>query len=355
MSTTKNILVAPLNWGLGHSTRCIPIVNKLIEFGFNPVLASDGDALELLKKEFPNLTAVELPSYKIKYAKKGSFFKWKIALNAPKMLKAVKDEKKITKKIIEEHKIDGIISDNRFGVVSKKIPSVFITHQLNVLSGTTTYFTSVIHRNWIKKFNECWVPDLKKKLNLSGKLGHLKKTKLKIKYLGILSRLEKKDTEQIYDLAIILSGPEPQRTMFEEIVTEQLSKYKGNAIFIKGKIDPEQKSETVENVTFYNFMNGSELEQIINQSKAVLSRSGYTTLMDLVKLQKKAFFVPTPGQTEQEYLAKRLKKKGIAPYVSQEKFKIEMLSEIELYKGFEDYLSADPNWEYLFRIFKGKR
>ena len=354
MIKTQNILVAPLNWGLGHATRCVPIVNKLIEFGFNPVLASDGDALELLKKEFPNLTTVELPSYQIKYAKKGSLFKWKIALNAPKMLKAIQDEKKISKRIIEEYQIDGIISDNRFGVVSKKIPSVFITHQLNVLSGNTTYFTSVIHRNWIKKFKECWVPDFKKKPNLSGKLGHLKKSKLRIKYLGILSRFEKNEVAEIYDLAVVLSGPEPQRTMFEEIITAQINEFEGKVIFIKGKIEAQKKSETLGNTTFHNFMNGKELELAINQSKMVLSRSGYTTLMDLVKLQKKAFFVPTPGQTEQEYLARRLKKQGITPYCSQESFRIELLNEVQLYKGFESW-SSQPNWEYLFRVFTGER
>jgi hypothetical protein len=195
LKSSKNILVAPLNWGLGHSTRCIPIINKLLEFGYNPILASDGEALALLRKEFPQLTILELPSYEIKYAKKGHLFKWKIAKNAPKILKAVKNERKIVKEWIQEHNISGIISDNRFGVVSKKIPSVFITHQLNVLSGTTTYFTSVIHRNWIKKFNECWVPDIKGKPNLSGKLGHLKKTKLKIRYIGVLSRFSKKETD----------------------------------------------------------------------------------------------------------------------------------------------------------------
>mgnify|MGYP002621850830 FL=1 len=173
--------------------------------------------------------------------------------------------------------------------------------------------------------------------------------------LGVLSRFEKKNIGEIYDLAIILSGPEPQRTMLEEIVNRQLSEYNGNVIFVKGKIEPEQKSETIGSVTSYNFMTGSELEQAINQSKVVLSRSGYTTLMDLVKLQKKAFFVPTPGQTEQEYLAKRLKKQGIAPYSTQEKFKIEMLNGIELYKGFEDLSSTEPNWEYLFRIFTKER
>ncbi len=354
MSVSKNILVAPLNWGLGHSTRCIPIINKLLEFGFNPILASDGEALELLKKEFPNLTALQLPSYHIKYAKKGKLFKWKIALNAPKMLKAIRDEKKLTQKIVQDYQIIGIISDNRFGIVSKKVPSVFITHQLNVLSGNTTYLTSAIHRNWIKKFKECWVPDLKKQPNLSGKLGHLKKSKLKIKYLGILSRFEKKEVEEIYDLAVVLSGPEPQRTMFEEIITDQINDFDGKVIFIKGKIESDKKSKVIRNVTFYNFMNAKELEQTLNQSKMVLSRSGYTTLMDLVKLQKKAFFVPTPGQTEQEYLAKRLKKKGIAPYCSQENFRIEFLNEVELYKGFESWTS-EPNWKYLFRVFTGDR
>ena len=354
METSKNILVAPLNWGLGHATRCMPIINKLIEFGFNPILASDGEALELLKKEFPNLTSIELPSYHIKYAKNGKFFKCKIVWSIPKMLQAIKKEKKNTQKIIEQYQISGIISDNRFGVVSKRTPSVFITHQLNVLSGNTTYLTSVINRRWIKKFSECWVPDLKKKPNLSGKLGHLKKSKLKIKYLGILSRFEKKEVEEIYDLAVVLSGPEPQRTMFEEIITAQLNEFEGTVIFIKGKIEQERKSETIGNITFHNFMNAKELEQAINQSKKVLSRSGYTTIMDLAQLQKKAFFVPTPGQTEQEYLAKRLKKQGIASYCSQENFRIELLNQVELYKSFENWTS-EPKWDYLFGIFRGDR
>src|SRR5690606_33021259 len=144
-----------------------------------------------------------------KYATKGKLLKWKIALNAPKMLKAIRGEKKLTQKIVQDYQISGIISDNRFGIVSKKVPSGFVRHQLNVRSGNTTYLTSAIHRNWIKKFKECWVPDLKKQPNLSGKLGHLKKSKLKIKYLEILSRFEKKEVEEIYDLAVVLSGPEP--------------------------------------------------------------------------------------------------------------------------------------------------
>ncbi len=354
MTTTKNILVAPLNWGLGHATRCIPIIDKLREFGFNPILASDGDAIKLLKKEFPSLTTIELPSYQIKYAKNARFFKWKMAWSIPRMLKAIQNEKKITQKIIEQYQIDGIISDNRFGVVNKRIPCVFITHQLNVLSGSTTFLTSALHRNWIKNFQECWVPDFQDLPHLSGKLGHLKKTKLNIKYLGTLSRFEKKEIEEMYDLAVVLSGPEPQRTIFEKMIATQIHLFEGKVIFIKGKIEDEEKSESLGNTTFYNFMKTKDLEQALNQSKKVLSRSGYTTIMDLVKLQKKAFFVPTPGQTEQEYLAKHLQKQKIAPYASQDNFRIELLNEINLYKGFED-ASLEPNWEYLFGIFRKNR
>ncbi len=348
--TSKNILVAPLNWGLGHSTRCIPIIKKLIEYGFNPVLASDGEALALLKKEFPDLTAIKLPPYHIKYTRSGKLLKWKIAFSLPKILQTVKAEKKLTQKIIEDYKIRGIISDNRFGIISKKVPSVFITHQLNVLSGSTTYLTGIFHRRLIKKFNECWVPDTPTKPNFSGKLGHLNNQTLQVKYLGALSRFEKKDEEQIYDLAVILSGPEPQRTLFESIITEQLSEYKGKVIFVKGKIEPEKKSETINNITFHNFLNSSELEKVLNQSKTVLCRSGYTSIMDLAKLQKRAFFVPTPGQPEQEYLAQKLKKESIAPCCSQEKFKISMLDKIPLYRGFQS-LSFEPDWKKLFEIF----
>ena len=150
----KNILVAPLNWGLGHATRCIPIINALLENGFNPILASDGSALALLRKEFPQLTSLELPSYNIEYAKKGENFKWKLIKNSPKTIGAILTEKAQIKKWVVEYDLQGIISDNRLGVYSKKVPSVFITHQLIVLSGKTTWISSKLHQFFIAKFNE---------------------------------------------------------------------------------------------------------------------------------------------------------------------------------------------------------
>ena len=348
----RNILVAPLNWGLGHATRCIPIINNLIDEGFNVILASDGSALALLKKEFPALQALELPSYHIEYAKKASNFKWKIIKNSPKTIKAIVTEKKILKKWIADYDLNGVISDNRLGMHSKKIPSVFITHQLTVLSGKTTWISSKIHQTVIKKFEECWVPDTKTTPNLSGKLGHLPKTKLRLKYIGVLSRFQKLDIPIIYKIMVLLSGPEPQRSMLEEKLKEELENYPEKVVFIKGKVEAEQKSWQDKNITFYNFMQTQQLEKTFNESEFVVCRSGYTTILDLAKIQKKAFFIPTPGQFEQEYLAKKLKKQGLIPMAKQDNFKLENLEEVGLYEGLPNIETA-INWKQLFLIFRG--
>jgi len=350
-STNKTILIAPLNWGLGHATRCIPIIKALQENDYVPIIASDGIALELLRKEFPYLQSLELPSYQIEYAKNGKNFKWKLLQNSPKMIEAILEEKKIIKKWVKKYGIDGIISDNRLGVFSKKVPSVFITHQLNVITGNTTWITSKIHQHIIKKYAECWVPDLEGIPNLSGKLGHVKEPDFNIKYIGPLSRIQKKDIPKRYDLMIILSGPEPQRGLLEEKLKTEILRFEGKTIFIKGIVEKDQKKEEIGNVTFYNFMNSRQLEQTFNESEIILCRSGYTTIMDLVKLEKKAFFIPTPGQYEQEYLAEKFKKEGLVPFAKQDSFKMENILEIEVYKGLPKFKNQ-LDWSNLFAIFE---
>lgn len=328
-----------------------PIIRELEKNGFTPILASDGVALQLLQKEFPNLQSLELPSYEIEYAKNGADFKWKLIKNSPKMIESIFTEKKIVKKWITEFDLQGIISDNRLGVYSKKIPSVFITHQLNVLSGKTTWISSKLHQHFIKKFTECWIPDIQESPNLTGKLGHLKETELHLKYLGPLSRLEKKESPIKYDLMIMLSGPEPQRTFLEEKLINEIQSFDGKLLFIKGIIESEQKTTQDGNVTYYNFMTSSGIEAAFNESVIVLCRSGYTTVMDLAKLQKKAFFIPTPGQFEQEYLAKRLKRNGFIPYAKQDDFRIENLLEVELYGGLPQ-LKKEVDWKQLLVLFE---
>lgn len=348
----KNILVAPLNWGLGHATRCIPIIRGLINHNFNPILASDGAALEILRKEFPDLQILELPSYQIEYAKNGKNFKWKMIKNSPKMIAAIFEEKKIIKNWVSEYNLSGIISDNRLGIRSKKIPSVFITHQLNVLTGNTSWITTKLHQNIVRKFTQCWVPDFKEKPNLSGKLGHLKEdSNLNLKYIGPLSRLEAKYSKEKYQLMVLLSGPEPQRTILQEKLIIEVAKFKGNVIFIKGIIEKNRKINQIDHVTYVNFMNSKDLETAFNESKMVLCRSGYTTIMDLAKLGKKAFFIPTPGQFEQEYLAKKLKQNGLFPFAKQDDFSIGNLFETDFYKGIQTP-ENNIDWKKQFEIFE---
>ena len=333
----KRILIAPLNWGLGHATRCIPIINALISNNFEPIIASDGVALTLLKKEFPDITTIELPSYNVTYAKNGKYFKLKLLKDSPKLLKAIKAEKKAIKAIVKDYNIDGIISDNRLGVRYKKTPSVFITHQLNVLSGNTTWLSTKMHQKIIEKFDECWVPDTKGDINLSGKLGHSNAFEVPVKYLGPLSRFTNKNVAIKNDLMVLISGPEPQRTLLEEKLLLELKDYNGKVVFVKGIMEDKQTVKVINNMTIYNFMTSTLLEKTINESALIISRSGYTTVMDLAKLCKKAFFIPTPGQFEQEYLAKRLTQMNLVPSCNQDDFTLKNLNVIDDYKGLNAF------------------
>lgn len=350
MKEKKHILVAPINWGLGHATRCIPIITALLQQNFTPILASDGAALTLLQYEFPELTCLELPAYNIRYAKNAKYFKYKLLKDSPKILKNIKVEKLATDKIIAEYQIDGIISDNRFGVFSSDIPSVFMTHQLRVLSGSTTWFSTNIHTYIINKFTQCWVPDVSESTNLSGKLGHAKKPNSKTKYIGPLSRFVKKELPIKHDVLVILSGPEPQRQFLETKLLQEFATYDGQVVFVKGIIEKEIKKDLVGNITIYNYLTSNLLEDAINQSKLIVSRSGYTTIMDLAKLEKKAFFIPTPGQFEQNYLAERLQENKLVPYCKQNEFTIDKLKLVSDYNGLSAY-NFEIDYTDLFSLF----
>jgi uncharacterized protein (TIGR00661 family) len=210
-----------------------------------------------------------------------------------------------------------------------------------------------MHRKVIRKFDECWIPDIENKPSLSGDLGHLKTHNFSLKYIGTLSRFNKIQCDNVYDLLVLLSGPEPQRSIFEEQLLRQLKSYKGKVLFVKGVIEDNQTINIQDNITIYNFMQSKELEKAINESAFVLSRSGYTTIMDLAKLNKKAFFIPTPGQFEQEYLAKRLEKSQLVPSCNQDDFKIEMLDSVGHYKGLQS-VNLDINFKELFSLFESK-
>ncbi|MDY8134960.1 glycosyltransferase [Aquimarina sp. 2201CG5-10] len=350
---SKKVLIAPLNWGLGHATRCIPIINALIDQGYEPVIASDGSALALLRKEFPELQTEELPSYNIEYSKKASNFKLKILLNSPKIAQAITAEKKATKKILESDSFYGIISDNRMGVRNKHVPSVFITHQLTVLSGKTTSISTKFHNKYIKKFDVCWVPDMADDPNLSGELGHPKKNSIPVTYLGPLSRFKYQVVPKLYDIMVLLSGPEPQRTMLEEKLFYEFERSDKKIVFVRGVIEDTHKTYVKNNIIVHNYLTGEALQNTINSSNVIISRSGYTTVMDLAKLKKKAFFIPTPGQFEQEYLAERLTSNKLVPSCQQDEFTLKKLYDLNAYKGLSSF-STDIDYGKLFNFFQSK-
>ena len=333
MKPNKTILVAPLNWGLGHATRCIPIIRALLAQQYKVLLASDGVALALLREEFPQLPYKELPGYNISYSKKKHLFKAQMLLQSPRMLKAAKEERKLVEQWVDDGLVDGIISDNRLGVRSAAVYSVLITHQLEVLSGSTTGISSKLHKYIIKKFDACWVPDHKAKPNLSGRLGHPAKPPKNTSYIGALSRFTKRDLPIKYDYLLLLSGPEPQRSLLEEILLEAFKDSDKRVLCVLGKPESSQERYTQGAVEVVTYMTSEELETAINASDVIISRSGYTTIMDLAALEKKALFIPTPGQCEQEYLAKKLSAQGLVPYVTQDRFTLDALGKVPLYSG----------------------
>ncbi len=352
-SKHKKILVAPLNWGLGHAARCIPLIRSLLNHNYEPVLAGDGSPLELLKKEFPQLKYYELPPYSVQYAKKGSALKYKLLFQIPKILSAVSKERKVVEQIIEKESLKGIISDNRFGVRSDKIPSIYLTHQINVLSGSTSFLITKLHQNYIPKFDECWIPDFEKRNSLAGQLSQTDKFPTKIRYIGPLSRFSRKTANKDIDLLVVLSGPEPQRGMLESQLIQDLKMFKGKCLMVKGEVEETQHIVQEGNLKIVNFMLTEELEEAFHRSKLVLCRSGYSSIMDLEALNAKAFFVPTPGQFEQQYLAKRMKKMGIANFVQQDKFSLEALNSIDKYEDIEKKKTSKSSFQAsLFDVFK---
>ena len=302
--TDKRVIVAPLFWGLGHASRCVPIINRLINQGNTVAIASDGEALTLLRKEFPNLESFELPRYDINYRYPSMIIN--MALQGPKILSAIKKEKTAAEQIARSWNADILISDNRLGFRSNTTKNVYITHQLNIPHSNKIISTIAnrLHHHLINKYDECWIPDYEGERSLAGKMSQ-SKLKIPKHFIGVQSRLLKKDLEQDIDLAIILSGPEPQRTYLENVLLEKTATiYDKKIVLVRGTEKPANHSH--DNLTVYNLLASTDLNDIINRSKQVVCRAGYSSIMDLVALEKGAILIPTPGQYEQEYLGKTL-------------------------------------------------
>lgn len=264
---------------------------------------------------------------------------WGMGSQLFKFINVINSEHKILQQLVTKFEIDIVISDNRYGCYSSKAKSVFITHQVNILMpegyGLLEKAVNFFNHRQLRQFNTCWVPDFGTTDSIAGKLSG-KAHSLNLHYVGPLSRLQKEQGEKKYEALILLSGPEPQRTLLFNLLKEQLikSSLKGNFKMAEGL--PGTRKETIEgNLETINYLHNAELAKAIAESKVVICRSGYSTIMDLMQVGGKAIFIPTPGQTEQEYLAKNLKDKDIAYYMPQNEFNLDTaLAEYDNYKGF---------------------
>lgn len=336
------VLVAPLNWGLGHATRCIPLIKALEEQGVQVILASDGDALHLLRAEFPHLIARELPSYRIRYASNNMVRN--IASQLPRILYAIRAEHQTCAHLVRQYNINGIISDNRYGCFNAKAHSVLLTHQLNlrVPNKALQWLANALLRHALRPFEAIWVPDAADAPNLSGDLSHpLPEGLPPVQYLGLLSRMKpaKAPLEIEYDVAVVLSGPEPQRSVLEQrLLEEALMLSDKRIIVIQGKTAAKEHHLLADHLEMVSYLTSAEINEVLLKSKAIVCRSGYSSLMDLAALGQKALLIPTPGQTEQEYLAEHLAAQGVMPMQSQDA--IQLQSGLKILKHSKGFANA---------------
>jgi len=348
------VLIAPLDWGLGHATRCVPIVNSLINADFEVIIAAEGAQKALLQNEFPHIKFANLPGYRLGYGRT----KWgtilRILFQVPKILMAIRRENKWLKKFAAENKVDFVISDNKYGFYLAGAPSFFITHQLLIktpFGKRNERLLQKINYRFIKKFSACWVPDHEGKINLGGELSHPDHMpSVPVHYLGHLSRMKKENRQIINDLLVVISGPEPQRSLFERMIVAQLSQTDLSAIVVRGLPNAASTLHASDNIKIYNHLPAADLNNAINESSAIISRSGYSTVMDLIPLHKKCIFVPTPGQSEQEYLADYLSENNMCVSVRQKDFEL-----ITALKKLEEADFAFPDFpENCLQEFIGK-
>jgi len=327
------ILVAPLDWGLGHATRCIPIIRELMANGAEVWLAGEGAQEQLLRNEFPGLPFLALPGYRIRYAKTARGLIWKMIQQGPKMRRAIQSEHRWLKKTVVENDIDAVISDNRFGLHHPGIPCIFMTHQLTIKSSAGKWTEKIMQKinyGFINRFTACWVPDYETIADsIAGELSHPSNLpRIPVRYIGLLSRFEHLQHnrnpagENKDRLLIILSGPEPQRTMLEEKIITEISHYNGTATIVRGLPGQPTIIPSTNMIHFFNHLPADALNAAMQEADYVISRSGYSTVMDVLAMQKKNILVPTPGQTEQEYLGRYLMEKGIGVSIAQENFSL---------------------------------
>lgn len=353
------VLFSVCSWGLGHASRSLPLIKTIIEAGHRVTVLATGRSLSFLEKELgEKCRFIDLSDYSFSYPR-GNHFVAKFISRTPLFLKDIAREHHRVKKLVEKEKFERIISDNRFGIYHEEIPSFFLSHQLRFIAPRRIKFLERIAEKFVHSFTEDFekflVPDFEFN-SLSGDLSHNLQyyRKEEVEYIGIISDLKKREVEEDIDYFVSLSGPEPQRTILEEKVLSQIPQLSGKIVVALGKPEEESKAKKG-NVTIYGFLPRRMQEEIMNRSKLIITRPGYTTLMEIALLGKKALLIPTPGQTEQVYLANYHMHRGNFYAVSQEELDLARdTEEAKKYRGFSFPQKKDGKEKFMEIVFGGK-
>lgn len=344
MNTAKKILISPLDWGLGHTTRCIPLIHCLLEQQCEVIIASDGAPARLLKDNFPGIQILELAGYNIRYSQHPDTFAAAIIAQVPKILNAIKREHRWLQQAQQQYRFDAVISDNRYGMYLEEVPSVIMTHQLQVKTGKGSWVDRVLqkmHYRLLQRFNDCWVVDNEKEPFLAGMLSHPGQLPTHARYIGLLSQLKAAGNvaQNKRQILVLLSGPEPMRSMLEEkllMQAKELTEYR--FVFAAGNPLGKLPETLPAHIAYHTHLDAKGVTEHMVAADLVICRSGYSTLMDLAFAGKKALLIPTPGQTEQEYLAKVLAEKQVAYAVNQGKLLPELhIPAAMTFRGFDGF------------------
>jgi Glycosyltransferase family 28 C-terminal domain len=340
--TSQRILVAPLDWGLGHTTRLIPIIRHLYSSNNYILFAGNESQRSFILQVFPDMPTIHLDGYDVRYSRSRSSFMAGIALQIPRLLQVIRRENHWLQQVVASHHIDVVISDNRYGLYHPNISSVILTHQLRVQSGLGSLVDGVLqrlHYRFLQRFSDCWVVDLPEAPGIAGSLSHPSLLPNTYSYLGLLSQMS--DSQPItYNshLLILLSGPEPQRTILSQLLWQQAIQLSQPIVFVEGTENVSAPTAIPPHITYHKRLAQGDLQPLLNSAHTVICRSGYSSVMDILALGKKSILIPTPGQTEQEYLAQHLHYIGACYTSSQLGFQLSQA------------LSAAASFPYSFTV-----
>jgi UDP:flavonoid glycosyltransferase YjiC (YdhE family) len=329
-ASAKRILIAPLDWGLGHTTRCVPVIRQLQELGHEVLFAGDERQQAFIRQRFTRIDSIFFEGYRVRYSRRALMFTllWQL----PRLLNTIRREHAWLRDIVARERIDGIISDNRYGLWHPQKPCVIMTHQLGVYTGLGSradLSVREIHYRYLNRFREVWVPDMPGTENLAGELSHPDRLPAHVRYIGSLSQFSgrAKPASEGKHLLILLSGPEPQRSILADILWAQAMRLDRPIVFVEGK-EGAKRQVIPPHIRHISLGDEATLAPLFAEASLVVCRSGYSTVMDLAMFGKPAVLIPTPGQTEQEYLARTLAAAGV--FYSMEQSDASLQHAIEL-------------------------